>query len=94
MTIDEQVREYMEGFQYAVANMTAPTHMKPWPPPDYQRGFTAGRASYLDAERIERERLEWCPNCDGEGAIWYGPTRRDKPMSELCPTCHGTGRRA
>ena len=95
MTIDEDAQYYMDWWMRGVKAAERHDDDPPMTPDRKARAsYAAGRAAYLDAERIERERLEWCPNCDGEGAIWYGPARRDKPMSEVCQTCHGTGRRA
>jgi ribosomal protein S27E len=88
MTIDEAVREYMRGWLSGVNNADGENHY-PAPSDDYERAYAAGRAAYLVAEQVERERLltiEPCPRCLGKQVVldaWN--------TAAECPVCHATG---
>lgn len=99
MTIDEQVRDFMDLWAYGVrvsheCGPAAPERLMrtEWSAEERQAVFD-GRAAYLAAEQAERERLEReqrCPACNGRSRVYTGEARG---ASEPCPACRGTGRR-
>lgn len=101
MTIDEQVREYMDGWVAFIDDVSGHDGCKPrddvTPTDPVQRGYIDSRAAYLAAEQAERERLERCPTCPrclGMRVVQLQPEdERYRNSSMVCPACHGTGKR-
>lgn len=89
MSIELRVIDYMKGWLAGSKSASRDGGKRPrhFCGVDYERGYDAGCAAYVDVSRAEWDRLQSdCASCGGVG--------RMPPEGFRCPECHGTGKHA